>query len=441
VPVFNSWRLARAWNSVAFAQSDDKSRPALYRTTLIEQFDEGVRLVATDSFILLKAWVPFVDYEDASEPRQDELPETATVCMDRDQRVTELMKYVQLKTKADGSDTPITMTMLLGTMKAGAQGSLDGMTQQTVSFHLDHEYDTRIETPIFDGNFPEWKPLWYSHAAKPTSIVSFGADGFLRLGKLSQLWDKASIRFVMGGQVGVAKFHIIAPDVSVEGLAMPVRDGREDTIVVEAVPPSEEGIHAEFGDALDIFLADVLKTEVKQEGKDDVVDSAKRSQLIRAGTFCMTQGSGDPSALAGALDINYERAVELCADLVTIGVLVPSGADSEGDALFAQARALVVAAQLGAVSMLQRKLKIGHGRAQKLMDALEAAGVVGPVDADAVAANRVRPVLMSVGELAALGEAKYTIGAGASDALAALSDDGGDDEPPEDGGEPEPEPV
>lgn len=50
----------------------------------------------------------------------------------------------------------------------------------------------------------------------------------------------------------------------------------------------------------------------------------------------------------------------------------------ERDALFDEAAALIVSAQIGSTSLIQRKMKLGYNRAGRLMDQLEAAGVVGP---------------------------------------------------------------
>ena len=48
------------------------------------------------------------------------------------------------------------------------------------------------------------------------------------------------------------------------------------------------------------------------------------------------------------------------------------------DALFEEASKIVVLNQIGSTSTLQRKLGIGYARAGRIMDQLEAAGIVGP---------------------------------------------------------------
>ena len=48
------------------------------------------------------------------------------------------------------------------------------------------------------------------------------------------------------------------------------------------------------------------------------------------------------------------------------------------DPLFEEAARLIVQNQVGSTSLLQRKMKLGYNRAGRLMDQLEAAGVVGP---------------------------------------------------------------
>lgn len=53
---------------------------------------------------------------------------------------------------------------------------------------------------------------------------------------------------------------------------------------------------------------------------------------------------------------------------------------SERDAKFREAAEVVVTAQQGSASLIQRKLKLGYNRAGRIVDQLEAAGIVGPFE-------------------------------------------------------------
>lgn len=66
------------------------------------------------------------------------------------------------------------------------------------------------------------------------------------------------------------------------------------------------------------------------------------------------------------------------------------GASQEGDPLFEDAKALVLETQKASASMLQRRLSVGFNRATRLMDELEAAGVIGPAEG-----TKPRKVLMT----------------------------------------------
>jgi len=53
---------------------------------------------------------------------------------------------------------------------------------------------------------------------------------------------------------------------------------------------------------------------------------------------------------------------------------------ADRDALFKEAAEIIVTAQQGSASLLQRKLKLGYNRAGRIIDQLEAAGIVGPFE-------------------------------------------------------------
>jgi S-DNA-T family DNA segregation ATPase FtsK/SpoIIIE len=63
---------------------------------------------------------------------------------------------------------------------------------------------------------------------------------------------------------------------------------------------------------------------------------------------------------------------------------------SDRDALFDEAARIIVQHQQGSASLLQRKLKLGYNRAGRLIDQLEAAGIIGPFEG-----SKARQVLIS----------------------------------------------
>jgi S-DNA-T family DNA segregation ATPase FtsK/SpoIIIE len=74
-----------------------------------------------------------------------------------------------------------------------------------------------------------------------------------------------------------------------------------------------------------------------------------------------------------------------------------NGSD-ERDARFREAAEVVIQHRQGSTSLLQRRLKIGYGRAARIIDQLEAAGVLAPSEG----AARPRDVLIGVQDLARL---------------------------------------
>jgi len=112
-------RLARAWSAVAGAAATDKDRPALYRTTYLEQHLTGVRLTACDGYWSASAWVgDLVDPDDPTSghhtaPKATAPPLVAVAVVDQDLRILGLMRYVVgLTVKLDPvthPDIPVTI--------------------------------------------------------------------------------------------------------------------------------------------------------------------------------------------------------------------------------------------------------------------------------------------------------------------------------------------
>jgi S-DNA-T family DNA segregation ATPase FtsK/SpoIIIE len=76
------------------------------------------------------------------------------------------------------------------------------------------------------------------------------------------------------------------------------------------------------------------------------------------------------------------------------GGVGPGGTPAERDSLFRDAAEVCIVNQLGSTSLLQRKLRIGYGRAARIIDQLHEAGILGPPDG-----SKPREVLIGMGQL------------------------------------------
>jgi S-DNA-T family DNA segregation ATPase FtsK/SpoIIIE len=122
-----------------------------------------------------------------------------------------------------------------------------------------------------------------------------------------------------------------------------------------------------------------------------ILDSSGADQLIGRGDMLFTQGNDLTRVQCAFIDTpEIERITEFIgsqkaypdAHLLPeyIGEENGIGLDidiSDRDQLFKQAAEIIVTSQQGSASLLQRKLKLGYNRAGRLIDQLEAAGIVG----------------------------------------------------------------
>ena len=125
-----------------------------------------------------------------------------------------------------------------------------------------------------------------------------------------------------------------------------------------------------------------------------ILDSQGADQLIGRGDMLYTQGNDLTRIQCAFVDTpEVERITEFIgsqkaypdAHLLPEYVGEESGTSvdidvSDRDKLFREAAEVVVTAQQGSASLLQRKLKLGYNRAGRIIDQLEAAGVVGPFE-------------------------------------------------------------
>lgn len=142
-----------------------------------------------------------------------------------------------------------------------------------------------------------------------------------------------------------------------------------------------------------------------------ILDTGGADQLIGKGDMLYTQGNNLVRLQCAFVDT---PEVEKIVDFIGAQKAYPdahllpeyegeesgTGLDidvSERDKLFREAAEILVTAQQGSASLLQRKLKVGYNRAGRIIDQMEAAGIVGPFEG-----SKARQVLIT--DLVALDE-------------------------------------
>jgi S-DNA-T family DNA segregation ATPase FtsK/SpoIIIE len=125
-----------------------------------------------------------------------------------------------------------------------------------------------------------------------------------------------------------------------------------------------------------------------------ILDTGGANQLIGRGDMLYTQGNELIRIQCAFVDTpEVEKITEFIGSQKAYpeAYLLPEYVGEDGgttldnnisdrDKLFREAAEVLVIAQQGSASLLQRKLKLGYNRAGRLIDQLEAAGIVGPFE-------------------------------------------------------------
>lgn len=183
---FDGGILARGWLSAFLAASQDPEQPVLDRTMHLEVYSDGIRLSATDRYMLLSAWIPSLD--GFAERALDEAPDHTLVIRDEDARAKGLMSYLRkLSAKAAKDELPPPEVRIRLGVEAeeGAEPGFPGMELEQVAVELPGAEALRL--PVVDGTYPAWRTILLAH--KPGKVGAVGLNPeilgrFASLGKI-----------------------------------------------------------------------------------------------------------------------------------------------------------------------------------------------------------------------------------------------------------------
>lgn len=226
---FDAATLARAWLSVAQASGKDEEVPILDRTVAIEEFDAGVRLVATDRSALLHCWVPGLDDPEADAPGLADAPLRTVVATDPHGRAKGLLSW--LLSEATRKDAPpiivdLTLAVVEPDDLESDAATFIGMDREWVV--LDYPNHERLRLAAIEGKYPAWRTIDATFAPVSTRSVALNPEIVQRLAKLGKYHANAPLVWHFGGNDKVARVSVasgLGPGggLEVHGFVMPVR--------------------------------------------------------------------------------------------------------------------------------------------------------------------------------------------------------------------------
>jgi hypothetical protein len=229
---------ADAWLNVWGATGADKKHPWTYRKMYVEVFPEdGVRLVATDSYLLFRSFVPLEKLVDEDGPAYDEppvteLPSATLVVVDRDQQALALLGYVAKPTEQDkAKDGPLrSLVLSVDKMDDEYQPRLGGPLDVWGAMFATPDHRLLVE--LSEDEPVNWRSVAETLDAQAVDAVAFSARNMRGLARLAQAAGESGLEM---RSTGPNKPIMLTANCTprVLGLAMPLSRGQKPPPVDE----------------------------------------------------------------------------------------------------------------------------------------------------------------------------------------------------------------
>lgn len=244
-------------------------------------------------------------------------------------------------------------------------------TLNSIAIEMDNRYSLLRDAQV--RNIKEYNAKFVNHRLNPEK-------GHKYLPYIVVVIDEFCDLIMMAGKEVEMPIARIAQKARAVGIHMIIATQRPSTNVITGI------IKANFPGRIAFRVTQMVDSRT-------ILDCTGAQQLIGRGDMlflangemdrvqCAFIDTPEVEAICEHIDsqIGYEQAYELPEYIANQdGAAGGLGSVADRDPLFEEAAAFIVSGQTASTSSLQRRYSIGYNRAGKIMDQMEAAGIVGP---------------------------------------------------------------